>query len=149
MADNIKNLIAEEVKIQIGSLMKSFRAPYHTHNESNLPKIQFSAVTGFPFSYHVVVTPTDGTNVIDVFGSPAPGNFIITSVVSIAKDTTAGNITLKNNGATVSVIAKGTVTGVLVGEDTLANTTVTKGNSLTIESSSAGNSFIIIYFEMI
>jgi len=91
-----------------------------------------------------VVTTTGVTpvNVFDANGSPAA--YTIKSIISVALDTTAGNIVTKNAGNTVATIAKGIVAGVPVGASSLANTVVAAGASFTVESSSTGNSTVII-----
>lgn len=99
---------------------------------------QFSAITA----------DTNGTTAVSVFGA---GGYIrditITGVYLISKDTTAGNITVENPTATVvSTIAKGTVAGVMVGASSLANTSVTAGTNLVVDSSTAGNATVFITF---
>lgn len=97
-------------------------------------------------AYQAVAVNTNGTTPVSVF--PNNQNIIITSVISLSQDTTAGNITLSNNGNTVVVIAKGTVAGVPVAGVSLANTTVANGNTLTVVSSSAGNSTVLITYKL-
>lgn len=96
----------------------------------------------------LVQASTNGTTAVNVFGSKgAPFDLIITGFFVGAKDTTAGNITLANAGATVAQVAKGTTAGVMVFEDTaLANTTVRAGAAVTIVSSSAGNTQAFITY---
>jgi hypothetical protein len=91
------------------------------------------------------VVNTNGTTPVNVFdANGAPAAFTIKSVISVALDTTAGNIVTKNAGNTVATIAKGIVAGVPVGASSLANTAVAASASFTVESSSAGNSTVII-----
>lgn len=116
-------------------------------------EITAGAVTGAKLSagkgYFQVAVATNGTTPVNVFGAGgAPVALTVTSVVSIAKDTTAGNIILKQGANTVASIAKGTTTGALVGEDTLANTVYAPSDVCTVESSSAGNSIVLITFEV-
>lgn len=116
-------------------------------------KIAAGAVTGAKLSagkgYFQVAVATNGTTPVNVFGSDgAPVALTVTSVVSIAKDTTAGNIILKQAANTVASVAKGVTTGALVGEDTLANTVYAAGDVCTVESSSSGNSIVLITFEV-
>ena len=97
--------------------------------------------------YFTVAVDTNGTTAVDVFGSAgAPCALTVTSAVSVAQDTTAGNITLKQAANTVATIAKGTSSGVLVGAASLANTSYAAGDACTVVSSSAGNSTVLITF---
>ncbi len=97
--------------------------------------------------YFSVAVDTNGTTAVDVFGaSGAPVALTVTSVVSVAKDTTAGNITLKQAANTVVTIAKGTSAGVLVGGTSLSHTDYAPGDACTVVSSSSGNSTVIITF---
>lgn len=111
------------------------------------------AVTGAKLApkkgYFQVAVSTNGTTPVNVFGAGgAPCALTVTSVVSIAKDTTAGNIILKQAANTVSTIAKGVTAGALVGATSLANATYAAADVCTVESSSAGNSFVLITFEV-
>ncbi len=103
-------------------------------------------------AYQTIAVNTNGTTAVNVFAGAVPANLapgiVITSIVSIALDTTAGNITIANDGATVATIAKGTSAGVLVGATSLSNATVTSGKALTVASSSAGNSTVVITFTL-
>jgi hypothetical protein len=95
------------------------------------------------------VVNTNGTTAVNVFGAKgAPSNLTITGFFVIAKDTTAGNITLqKANGDDIAVVAKGTTAGALVGEDgALANTSVPAGDAVNVVSSSAGNAVCFITY---
>lgn len=109
------------------------------------------SITGAKLStnvgYFSVSVLTTGTTPVNVFGAGgAPTALTITSVLSTAQDTTAGNITLADTAGTVVAIAKGTTSGGVVGGVTLANTAVTAGNSVTVVSSSVGNSIVTINF---
>ncbi len=71
--------------------------------------------------------------------------FRIVSIYVISLDTTAATITIKNTGSTVTTIAKGTVSGGMVGAVSLANTDFTsRVSTISVESSSAGNARIMI-----
>lgn len=94
----------------------------------------------------LVVADTNGTTNVSVFSNGAPANITITGVFVIALDTTAGNITVVNDSGTVVTIAKGTTAGALVGGVTLANTSVTPGEDLQVDSSSAGNARVYITY---
>ena len=64
-----------------------------------------------------------------------------------SKVTTAGNITLEHaDGTDIAVVAKGTSTGVLTAEESLAATTVVAGDALQIKSSSAGNAVCFVTY---
>lgn len=94
-------------------------------------------------------TNTNGTTPVAVFSNlstngTAPFLFTVKSVYLISKDTTAGNIIVKNGASTVATIAKGTVAGVMVGASSLANTSVNPNSVFTVESSTAGNATVII-----
>jgi hypothetical protein len=96
------------------------------------------------------IANTNGTTAVNVFGAGgAPRAINITHVVSSALDATAGNIILKNGTDTVATIAKGTTDTVLVGQTSLANTAVAQGAVCTVESSTAGNSAVMIYYETV
>jgi len=98
-------------------------------------------------NYCAVAVSTNGTSPVNVFGAGgAPCALTVTSVVSISKDTTAGNIILKQAANTVATIAKGTTSGALVGAASLANTVYAASDVCTVESSSAGNSYVLITF---
>ncbi len=101
-------------------------------------------VTGV--GYFVVAVETNGMTPVDVIAATVPFNAVITGVYLISEDVTAGNITIADTAGTVATIAKGTVSGVMVGAASLANTTVTAGDTLTIVSSSAGNARVFITF---
>ena len=97
--------------------------------------------------YFQIAVNTNSTTPVNVFGvGGAPCNLIVTSVVSIAKDTTASNIILKQAANTVVTIAKGATAGALVGGVTLSNATYTAADVCTVESSGAGESRVLITF---
>jgi hypothetical protein len=97
---------------------------------------------------NVRIVNTNGTTAVNVFGSKgAPYAMTITGFIVIAKDTTAGNITLANAGSTVAQVAKGTTAGALVGEDGgIANGSVKAGATVTVVSSSAGNAVVLVFY---
>lgn len=96
----------------------------------------------------VVIAETNGTTAVSVFGAAGLAFPItITDVVLTSLDTTAGNVTLENPAGTVVVtIAKGTVSGVVVGGASLANTTVAALSNLVVDCSSAGNARVKIFY---
>lgn len=96
-------------------------------------------------SYPVQITLTKNTNgTTPVTVIIAPTKLTINSVSVMALDTTASDIVVKNGSNTVATVAKGTTAGVVTGASTLANTTVDKGSTITVESSSTGNSTVTI-----
>lgn len=100
--------------------------------------------------YFAVATLTNTTTPVNVFGAGgAPIALTVTSVISIAQDTTASNIVLKQAANTVVSIAKGTVSGVPVGGASLSNTTYAAADVCTVESSGAGNSIVLITFTVV
>lgn len=113
-------------------------------------KINAGAVTGAKLStlvnYSIVAKGTNGTTPVNVIAATVPFAAIITGVYLISEDTTAGNITIADTTGTVATIAKGTVSGVMVGAASLTNTTVNLGDTLTIVSSTAGNANVFIAF---
>lgn len=120
------------------------------NNAVTTAKINAAAVTGAKLStavgYFQVAKNTNGTTPVNVIAATVPFNCTITGVYLISLDTTAGNITVADTAGTVATIAKGTVAGVMVGATSLANTSITSGNTLTIVSSSAGNANVFITF---
>jgi hypothetical protein len=114
-----------------------------------IPALRLGAITP---AFQSIAVNTTGTTPVNVFADGVPANLApgitITSVVSTALDTTAGNITVANAGNTVATIAKGTAAGALVGATSLANASVTSGAALTVVSSSAGNSTVVINFKL-
>lgn len=95
----------------------------------------------------VKVVPSNGTTVVNVFGlRGAPHKLTISGIFVIAKDTTAGNITVKIGANTVATIAKGTVAGVVTGAASLTTPIASVGDVLTIVSSSAGDVYAYITY---
>jgi hypothetical protein len=95
----------------------------------------------------VLVGTTSGTtavNLVDADGAPC--DMTILTVVAVAQDTNAGNITVVNGTDTVVTIAKSATASLPVGEAALTYPKVTKGNILTIASSTTnGNAKVIVY----
>ncbi len=88
-------------------------------------------------------TTTNGTTPVNFLASgTTPASFTVIGIQVTSLDTTAGNITIKNNASTVATIAKGTVAGVITGATSLANTAFTAGTTPSVVSSSAGNVFV-------
>lgn len=119
----------------------------------NVLRIGSAVVTGAMLTpgkgYFTVAVATNGTSAVNVFSSAgAPVAMTVTSVVSIAQDTTTGNITLSQAANTVATIAKGATSGALVGGVSLAHTTYAKGDACQVLSSSAGNSIVQITFQV-
>lgn len=121
-----------------------------TLDNAGVLTIGAAKVTGAKLStavgYFQVAKATNGTTPVNVIAATVPFTCTITGVYVISLDTTAGNITIADTAGTVATIAKGTVSGVMVGAASLANTTVTSGNTFTIVSSSAGNANVFITF---
>lgn len=89
---------------------------------------------------------TNGTTPVNFFGTTVPFTGTITGIYLVSEDTTAGNITIADTAGTVATIAKGTVSGAMVGAASLANTGLTLGDTMTIVSSSAGNARVFVTF---
>ena len=114
-----------------------------------IPAIKYGNKVGIDeVAAGVVIANTNGTTAVSVFGSAGLAYPItITHVISTAQDTTAGNITVENPAGTViATIAKGVTAGSLVGATTLANTVVAAGTDLVVDSSTAGNSRVQIFY---
>lgn len=95
-------------------------------------------------------TVTNGTSAVNIFSSAgAPVAMKITGILIVARDTTAGNITVQQAANTVTTLAKGTSTGVAVGGGTLANVTYAAGDVATVLSSSAGNADVFITWQLV
>ena len=128
----------------------SLKVPRHTHNGVDSPQINPKDLLSY--SYYiapgVIVVLTNGTAPQNIFGTNtvAPFNFKYTQILTVSTDTTAGNITVSNNGNTVSVIAKGSSVGNLAAAGAVSNQNQVQGTPATVVSSSAGNAFIIIFF---
>lgn len=120
--------------------------PYHLHNNVDAPFVPFHNLSNAP-NFFCVAKTTSGTTAVNVFSSKGTSYpLTVTGIFLVSNDTTAGNITVKNNGNTVATIAKGTTAGVLVGATSLSNTSYNSGNSFTIVSDSAGNSTVFMAF---
>lgn len=99
--------------------------------------------------YFTTVTSTNATSAVNIFdANGAPCALTLTSVVSIAKDTTASNITVQQAANTVATIAKGVTAGVPVGASSLSNTTYAAGDVATVLSSGSGNSYVVITWQL-
>jgi len=93
---------------------------------------------------------TNGTTAVNVFGANgAPHRLTVTGVYAIAKDTTAGAITLSGGGTTVANFPKSATSGVVIGATTLANTTIAPGATVTVVSSTAGNGQCFITYSTV
>ncbi len=97
---------------------------------------------------HVKLVSTNGTTAVNVFGvNGAPVNITITGFEVGAKDTTAGNIALKQGSTTIASVAKGTTTGaVTIEEAALASASIGAGTAVTVVSSSAGNALCKVFY---
>lgn len=119
---------------------------YHAHTGLDSPHVLYRNIENSP-GYWCSVTATTGTTAVHIFGAKeGQFNAVITGMFLISNDTTAGNITLTNNGNTVATIAKGTSAGVLVGATSVANVNYSIPNSLTVVSSSVGNATVFVTF---
>lgn len=94
----------------------------------------------------VIAVNTNGTTPVNVFAAALTFNLTVTGMYLISDDATAGNITLADTAGTIAVIAKGTVSGAMVGATSLANTPVSIGNTLTVVSSTAGNATVFVTY---
>lgn len=143
----IRNIIKQEIaNSQKDALYSIKNVAGHIHNGIDAPRISYPNISD-TIPYYSIGISSNGTNVVNVFGSTGFAySFTITSVLTVSEDTTAANITLSNNGNTVVVIAKGTTAGGVVGGYSLANTSYNANNPITIVSSSAGNAIVIITF---
>ena len=94
------------------------------------------------------VVSTNGTTAVNVFGpNGAPFNLTITGFIVGAKDTTAGNIALKQGSTTIASVAKGTTTGaVTIEEAALSSASIPAGTPVTVVSSSAGNALCQVFY---
>jgi len=86
----------------------------------------------------VTVKETNGTTLVNIFGTASGFEGTITGIYLVALDATAANITISSPGGTVSTIAKGATTGAVVGGATLSNTAITIAGSISMVSSVAG-----------
>ncbi len=96
--------------------------------------------------YSSVAVLTNGTTPVEIFGTTAPSNLTLTFAETFMTDVTAGDIILKNNGATVTTITKTPTLGASRGAITMSNTSVTALDSVTVESTTVGNVFAIVNF---
>lgn len=120
--------------------------PLHTHNGIDSPKIDIKNLQGLP-SCGVFAVTTNGTNSVSVSRMQFIP-FTITGMYLISNDTTAANITMSNGTNTVATIAKGTIAGALVGATSLSNTSHAAGDTISVVSSSTGNSTVFITFNL-
>lgn len=117
--------------VYLSQLIDSIFGPYQK---------KWSSVLGLAFASTVV--STNGTTPVSILsGIPVS----IGAVYLIAKDTTAGNITVSNVAGTVCTIAKGTTAGLMFGASSLANNSA--HTALQVVSSSAGNAFVILQIQ--
>jgi len=95
-----------------------------------------------------IASVSNGTTEVSVFGATGlPYAITITGVYLIARDTTATNVTVEAPASTVvCTIAKGTVSGVLVGAATLANTAVPASTNVILDGSGAGVAQVFITY---
>jgi hypothetical protein len=123
--------------------------PYHIHNNIDAPFIPFTNLENNPNNFCVAAITT-GTTAVPVFGdNGAKADLTITGAFLTALDTTAGTISVINNRITIATMAKGTTAGVMVGATNLSTGTLatyTRGNPLTIVSSSVGNAIVYLVF---
>lgn len=96
-------------------------------------------------AFTAFVVSTNGTTPVSVTSAIGGVPVSIGSVFLIAKDTTAGTITVSNSAGTVCTIAKGTVAGAMTGAISLANND--SYASLSVVSSSAGNAFVLFFMQ--
>lgn len=92
---------------------------------------------------------TNGTTPVNFFSDNnniTSYPFRIVGATATALDTTAGTISVKNNADTVLTLAKGTVSGAVVGNTSVNSSfwNVSSGASVTAVSSSAGNVLLFI-----
>ena len=98
---------------------------------------------------------TNETTDVNVFGTTNGFEGVVTGVFLWARGGIASTITLKgDDGATIASIAKGTATGVFVGEDTLANTTFNRTGTMIVvgtgTASTAGraDAYVVIFYRV-
>ena len=125
-------------------MTKIYNRPVHIFTDGVDTPLKINKI---PINHFTRVVNTNGTTPVNVFGTlgGAPSKFTVTAVISLALDTTAGNIVLSQKTNTVATIAKGVTAGVLVGATSLANTVYAAGDACTVVSSTAGNSSVIIH----
>jgi hypothetical protein len=95
-----------------------------------------------PFCVSTTVSSTAAVNVFDANGAPAILNVV--SVLTIANDTTASNITLMNGATTVCTIAKSGTAGLVVGATTYTTTQYAAGAVMTVVGSATNASAQVI-----
>lgn len=147
--DKIEQMIDEKIQNALFNYNKtSLSMPRHTHNNVDSlpldPKYFLKYAT--LIAPNVIIVKTTGTSPVNVFPTGLPFNLNYTAMLSIALDTTAGNISLLNGANTVATIAKGTVSGAVVGAISYSNILQKQGTPATVVSSSAGNSLVIIFY---
>lgn len=132
----------------------------HTHDGATSLVLVPKNLQG-DYLFDSITVNTNGTTPINIFGglsattnvNKSPLNITIKAIYLISRDTTAGNIQVKNAGNSVisdnagAGIAKGVVAGAMTGAVTLANVNVTITNTFTVVSSSAGNTQVIIIYK--
>jgi hypothetical protein len=97
--------------------------------------------------YFSIIAQTNGTTPVNVFGAGgAPSALTVVDAIVFAKDTTGGNIIMKQAANTVFTAAKGTTTGLATTAGTVSNGTYAAADVCTVESSSAGNAIVLITF---
>ncbi len=116
-------------------------------NTGSVTSSSFVQFAGGGGSGGIAVKATNGTTPVSVFSNPNGFAGVITGAYLISTDTTAANITILNNQASVAVIAKGTAAGALVGAATVSNTTIaTSGSVSIVSSSSSGQATVFITY---
>lgn len=124
------------------------KVPIHQHQGTDSPNINFGDLIR-PTIYSCVATTTNGTTPVNVFGSSGYSYpLTITGVFVASLDSATANITLLNNGTSVTVIAKSTTPTALTSATSLTHTSYTKGNSMTVKSDSSGNSTLFMTFSI-
>lgn len=143
----VKNQIASDKK---DSLYSTKNSSGSTHNGIDGPKIPYVNLSNAP-GYFCSSTLTNGTSPVFVFGGNKGFNAVlfnatITGVFVGSNDSTAGTVTVTNNGQTVTTVAKSVTPGTVTNATSVTNTTYVRGNKLSVVSSSGGNSFVFITF---
>jgi hypothetical protein len=115
--------------------------------------ISAASVTGAMLTskvnYSSVAVTTTGATPVNVFGAGgAPVALTLTSVLVLAKETTAANITVKQAANTVCTVAKSQTAGAVVGAVSLSNATYAPADVCTVVSSAAspGDAIVIMTF---
>lgn len=113
--------------------------------------IKDDSITGIKMTdgklYQSVATDTNSTTAVNIHGAGgAACALTVTGVIAVAKDTSAGNITVYNGTNAVATFAKSQTAGIVTGEDgALANTTVAAGAVFTVVSSGGDARVIVNY----